>query len=128
MICHSLIKQNNGELSFYSEGVNKGSVFMFTMEMDQVTDDLQGAPPVIGRHESETLNEIQTKYIKTKHSERRVNRHVTQTQGSRPIHQYHLQEESRMTEHVEKITTLNGSFLVQENLSFHSFGLDATVR
>ena len=33
MICHSLIKQNKGELTFFSEGVNKGSTFMFTMEM-----------------------------------------------------------------------------------------------
>ena len=38
MICHSLIKQNNGELSFFSEGLNKGSTFMFTMEMDHIQD------------------------------------------------------------------------------------------
>ena len=41
MICHSLIKQNNGELTFFSEGLNKGSTFMFTMEMEEVKMDLR---------------------------------------------------------------------------------------
>ena len=33
MICSQLVKQFDGELGVYSAGVNKGSTFMFTMNM-----------------------------------------------------------------------------------------------
>ena len=39
MICHSLIKQNNGELTFFSNGKNEGSTFMFTMDMLKARTD-----------------------------------------------------------------------------------------
>ena len=36
MICKSLVNINGGEINVYSEGENKGTVFSFTMRMDQV--------------------------------------------------------------------------------------------
>ena len=36
MICKSLVEQNQGSLTFHSAGLNKGSTFMFTMNMATV--------------------------------------------------------------------------------------------
>ena len=34
MICKSLVEQNNGTISVYSEGQNRGSTFSFSMKME----------------------------------------------------------------------------------------------
>ena len=36
MICKNLVEQNNGNLSVYSEGLNRGSTFSFSMQMEDV--------------------------------------------------------------------------------------------
>ena len=36
MICKNLVEQNNGSLEVYSEGINMGSTFSFTMQMENV--------------------------------------------------------------------------------------------
>ena len=36
MICKNLVEENNGSLQVYSEGLNRGSTFSFTMQMESV--------------------------------------------------------------------------------------------
>ena len=38
MICQSLVKMNHGTISAHSKGLNKGSIFSFTMHMKQALE------------------------------------------------------------------------------------------
>ena len=40
MICKSLVNINGGEINVHSDGENKGSVFSFTMRMNQVEQQI----------------------------------------------------------------------------------------
>ena len=37
MICKNLVEQNGGKISAHSEGINKGSTFAFSMQMDMIS-------------------------------------------------------------------------------------------